>query len=264
MRSRSAHAVLWVLLFVSFERPASLSRQAGDVRLSGTIELLVYSGRSNPRVEIDVATEVELARRVSALGPLGRPFAPGDGLGYRGLQVVGTSASAMREVDVSAGRVRVHERDGRTRDLADPDRALERWLLGLVGARVPAADRPLVADILRQLGDVKEGPHTMADRREQAPGMVGTWTKATTAACADKYPATLTFSTGTYRGTRGPSQGMVSWDAGIYRLEEPGKLVVGTATDELVSYQIVLQADHFDFTDSEGCRVTYRRETRTP
>ena len=104
----------------------------------------------------------------------------------------------------------------------------------------------------------------MADSQEQSRNMVGTWTKATTAACADKYPATLTFSTGTYRGARGPGQGMVWWDAGIYRLEDPGTLVVGTATDELVTYQIVLQADHFEVTDSEGCRVTYRRGTRTP
>ena len=109
------------------------------------------------------------------------------------------------------------------------------------------------------------GEHqTMANKREQAPGVVGTWTKATTAACADKYPATVTFSTGTYRGTRGPGQGMVWWDAGIYRLEDPEKLVVGTATDELVTYQIDVQADRFNVTDSEGCRVTYRRETRTP
>jgi hypothetical protein len=247
--------------------------------MPSTIEVLVYSGRANPRVEIDAATEAELARRVSALEPLGHAFVPGDGLGYRGLQVAGTSASAMRELEVSAGGVRVHERDGRTRDLADDDRALERWLLGLLGARVAAADQPLVADILRQLDergsraprrgvspdtspDTNNEHRTMANKREQAPAVVGTWTKATTAACADKYPATLTFSTGTYRGTRGPGQGMVWWDAGIYRLEDPGKLVVGTATDELVTYQIEVQADHFDVTDSEGCRVTYRRQTR--
>jgi len=90
--------------------------------------------------------------------------------------------------------------------------------------------------------------------------MVGTWTKVTTAACADKYPATVTFSAGTYRGTRGPGQGMVWWDAGIYRFEGTRTLVVGTATDELVSYQITLQAaDRFEFTDPEGCLVTYRR-----
>jgi hypothetical protein len=137
----------------------------------------------------------------------------------------------------------------------------------IVGAVVSAPTEPQTEGgilILRQLADVKDGPQTMSDKREKAPDVVGTWTKTTTAACADKYPATLTFSTGTYRGKRGPAQGMVWWDAGIYRLEEPGTLVVGTATDELVTYQIVLQADHFDVTDSEGCRVTYRRETRTP
>ena len=52
---------------------------------------------------------------------------------------------------------------------------------------------------------------------------------------------------------------MVWWDAGIYRLEDASTLVVGTATDELVTYQIALQADRFEVTDSEGCRVTYRR-----
>lgn len=55
----------------------------------------------------------------------------------------------------------------------------------------------------------------MANTREQTPAMVGTWMKATTAACADRYPATLAFSTGTCRGTRGPGQGIVWWDAGI-------------------------------------------------
>jgi hypothetical protein len=97
----------------------------------------------------------------------------------------------------------------------------------------------------------------MADKHEQS--MVGTWTKATASACADKYPATLTFSTGTYRGTRGEGQGMVWWDAGIYRLEDSDTLVVGTATDELVTYHISLQADRFEFTDSDDCLVTYRR-----
>ena len=99
----------------------------------------------------------------------------------------------------------------------------------------------------------------MASTHDQTRGMVGTWTKATTAPCADKYPATLTFSTGTYRGMRGPNQGMVWWDAGIYRLEDARTLVVGTATDELVKYRITLKGDRFEFTDPDGCRVTYRR-----
>src|SRR4051794_16894126 len=98
----------------------------------------------------------------------------------------------------------------------------------------------------------------MPDTNDQSPSIVGTWTKATTAACADKYPASLTFSTGTYRGTRGPEQGMVWWDAGIYRLEDQS-LVVGTATDELVKYPIAMRGDEFEFTDPDGCVVIYRR-----
>src|SRR5260370_10265478 len=99
----------------------------------------------------------------------------------------------------------------------------------------------------------------MADTDKQLPNLVGTWTKVTRTACADKYPATLTFSTGTYRGARGPAQGMVWWDAGIYRLEDTKTLVISTATDELVSYQFAIHDNGFDVTDLEGCRVTYRR-----
>jgi hypothetical protein len=99
----------------------------------------------------------------------------------------------------------------------------------------------------------------MADKHEHTASMAGTWVKATTAACADKYPATVTFSGGTYRGTRGPGQGMVWWDAGIFRLEDPTTLVIGTATDELVKYQIAFHTDRFEFTDSDDCLVTYRR-----
>jgi hypothetical protein len=104
----------------------------------------------------------------------------------------------------------------------------------------------------------------MADASEHSRNVVGTWIKAPAAQCADKYPATLTFSTGTYRGTRGPGQGMVWWDAGIYRFEDVRTLVVGTANDELVTYRIDFQGDQFDVTDAEGCRVTYRRAPHTP
>jgi hypothetical protein len=39
------------------------------------------------------------------------------------------------------------------------------------------------------------------------------------------------FSTGTYCGARGAEQGLIWWDAGIYRLEDWGRLMVSTATD---------------------------------
>jgi hypothetical protein len=104
----------------------------------------------------------------------------------------------------------------------------------------------------------------MTERRGAKESLVGTWTKATDEACADRYPATLTFATGTYRGVRAATQGFVSWDAGIYRLEGPDTLVMGTATDALESYRIAIEADRFDVTDAEGCRVSYRRDPRTP
>lgn len=94
----------------------------------------------------------------------------------------------------------------------------------------------------------------------QRPELVGTWHKVTTDPCAEKYPATITFSTGTYRGSRGPGQGMVWWDAGIYRLEGPRALVLSVATDELVRYEIDVRGDRIDVIDADGCRFAYRRE----
>jgi hypothetical protein len=94
---------------------------------------------------------------------------------------------------------------------------------------------------------------------ESATRLIGEWTKAIETPCAEKYPATIRFSGGTYRGTRGPGQGMVWWDAGIYRLEGPDTLVLGVATDELVTYAITLGTNEFEFSDDEGCRVVYTR-----
>src|SRR5262249_36605494 len=116
MRSRSVHAVLWVLLYVcesahqltarsvvSFNGQVRLSPQAGEVTMPGSIELLVYSGRPNPRVELDPSTEAELARRLASLGPLDHAFAADERLGYTGLRIVGLPTSEIREVDLSAG-----------------------------------------------------------------------------------------------------------------------------------------------------------------
>jgi hypothetical protein len=92
-----------------------------------------------------------------------------------------------------------------------------------------------------------------------APELVGSWRKVDAPECAQKYPEVLTFSTGTYRGARGPEQGFVWWDAGIYRLENPRRLVVSTATDELVAYQMHLEGDALQIVDPDGCRFSYQR-----
>ncbi|MDM0109654.1 hypothetical protein QTH97_32370 [Variovorax sp. J22R24] len=95
--------------------------------------------------------------------------------------------------------------------------------------------------------------------QEQQGPLVGRWEKVTTHACAEKYPQGITFSTGTYRGTRGPGQGMVWWDAGIYRVEGPQTLLLSVATDELVTYRLDYRSDWFEATDPDGCRFEYRR-----
>ena len=93
--------------------------------------------------------------------------------------------------------------------------------------------------------------------------LAGEWMKVTSDPCAEKYPATIVFAASTYRGARGPSQGMVWWDAGIYRLEGPHTLVVSTATDELVRYPVTFRDQEFEFSDSKGCRVIYRRRPQS-
>jgi hypothetical protein len=98
----------------------------------------------------------------------------------------------------------------------------------------------------------------MSDAAQPA-SLVGTWKKLSTEPCADRYPATITFSTGTYLGARAPEQGFISWDAGIYRQEGPGSLVIGTATDALVTYELTVDGDRFEVTDADGCHVIYQR-----
>jgi nicotinate-nucleotide pyrophosphorylase len=38
--------------------------------------------------------------------------------------------------------------------------------------------------------------------------LAGAWAKSRAPSCADKYPDTLTFAAGTYRGTRGTTPGL--------------------------------------------------------
>jgi hypothetical protein len=246
--------------------------QAGSATMTIEVELLVYSGRPNPRVELDASLAAEFTTRLGALGPLDHEFSADGRLGYRGLRVSFAAGPTIQEVEISAGAVRIHDRTGATWDLADPQREFELWVLDRLGTRDASAERPLFDAIRvqvegtrapRTLRDAPGAARTMTDA-ERGRSLVGTWRKTTGASCADKYPAVLTFSTGTYRGTRAPDQGMVWWDAGIYRLEDDRTLVLGTATDELVTYQFVLQGNEFEAIDPDGCRVTYQRTTNTP
>jgi hypothetical protein len=100
---------------------------------------------------------------------------------------------------------------------------------------------------------------TTGDRTTN-PDLSGTWRKAADAPpCADRYPATLSFGPGTYRGTRGEEQGFIWWDAGTYRVEDATQLRLSVATDELVNYEIRVDRDLLTVVDPDGCRFTYLR-----
>ena len=107
------------------------------------VEVDLYSGRPNPRARLDPAVAAELVRRIGTLSAAGGAGAPREGLGYRGLRIEGDPSFA--EIFVSGGQVLVREHAGRERRLADPGRALERWLADAVG---PALD-PDVAAVMR-------------------------------------------------------------------------------------------------------------------
>jgi len=92
-----------------------------------------------------------------------------------------------------------------------------------------------------------------------APELVGSWRKVDAPECAQRYPEVLTFAPGTYRGAAGAAQGFISWDAGTYRLEDAGRLVLSTASDELVAYQMHLEGDVLQLVDPDGCRFSYQR-----
>jgi len=95
----------------------------------------------------------------------------------------------------------------------------------------------------------------------KGPDLTGTtWRKTTASACARKYPETIRFDVSTYLGTRGPDQGVIWWDAGIYRLEDEGTLVLSVASDELVTYRVKLIGDNLDVVDRDGCSFSYRRQ----
>lgn len=97
----------------------------------------------------------------------------------------------------------------------------------------------------------------------ESTALVGSWHKVGSPECARKYPDHLTFSAGTFRGTRGETQGFVWWDAGSYRLESDTRLVLTTATDALVAYEVSVGPDELAITDPDGCQFSYRRAPLT-
>jgi hypothetical protein len=79
--------------------------------------------------------------------------------------------------------------------------------------------------------------------------------------CARRYPVDLSIGPGArYAGTRAADQGLIVWDAGNARMPDDSTLTMSTASDEVVSYHLVVEgADRFTVTDPQGCAVTYER-----
>lgn len=99
--------------------------RGGPVARPVTVEVDVFSGRTNPSWSLDGGEAAELAARLSGLPASPRPFAE-VGLGYRGFVVHGRAAG---EVRVHRGVVRVGGRD------YEDARGLEGWLAERARAR---------------------------------------------------------------------------------------------------------------------------------
>ena len=92
-----------------------------------------------------------------------------------------------------------------------------------------------------------------------AESVVGQWAKVRTSGCEQQYPDVIEFFEGTYLGKKGPGQGFLVWDAGIYKRLAPDRIRIQIATDELVAYQCSVSADLLTVLDPDGCCLEYRR-----
>jgi hypothetical protein len=112
-------------------------------------------------------------------------------------------------------------------------------------------------------GPVEPRPDAASDA-DGGRSVAGRWAKARSEPCADLYPDVVEFFEGTFLATKGPAQGFLRWDAGIYHRLAPDRLRIQTATDELVTYPCTVTADELTVLDPEGCRLHYRRLPAAP
>jgi hypothetical protein len=100
---------------------------------SAQVEVDVFSGRPNPVWTLTAAEAQAFVQRFAALPSLpgnGGSAEQDQGLGYRGLKVNLLSEGRKRRVSIGHGKVVVEEPDSqKPRQLQDPERRLEQWLL---------------------------------------------------------------------------------------------------------------------------------------
>lgn len=112
-------------------------------------------------------------------------------------------------------------------------------------------------------GPVEPRPDAASDA-DSGHSVEGRWAKTRSEPCADLYPDVVEFSGGTFLGTKGPTQGFLRWDAGIYHRLAPDRLRIQTASDELVTYSCTVTADELTVLDPDGCPLHYRRLPAAP
>ena len=94
--------------------------------------------------------------------------------------------------------------------------------------------------------------------------LVGRWQKLTIDEALNQYPAEIKFAEDTYLGSRGDEQGMIWWDAGIYRIQDRKTLVLSTATDEMVTYTMRLRGKRLKVDVPDKGTVVYERIEDAP
>jgi YD repeat-containing protein len=93
------------------------------------------------------------------------------------------------------------------------------------------------------------------------PRLVGSWRRSGGEACAARYPVTLRIdASGLYVGAPEQAGEFTWWDAGTWRVKDPGRIALSTANDAVITYEYTLAGDVLKVTDAEGCTVAYRRE----
>jgi hypothetical protein len=91
---------------------------------------------------------------------------------------------------------------------------------------------------------------------------VGTWRKASSDACAARYPAVLRFdANGIYAGEAETAGAFTWWDSGTWKLAQADELALSVANDAVERYPFKLDAQALTITDGQGCVVRYERGT---
>lgn len=86
--------------------------------------------------------------------------------------------------------------------------------------------------------------------------LLGRWRRVAGGA---PYPTALTFAAnGVYEAERGPG-GYAIWDVGTFRLEGDDTIVMSTANDAEVAYDLRCADGELTFRDLEGRVLRYRR-----